>query len=159
MEIVLFCLCPPLRVLISPAQQRQRLLIKNIRKPPENKKILSRQYKIAGTGAFRPAVPPGLTRSRAHSQRTNIRLRLFTERLSPSHILRSSASFPLALRSPFSSVRFCRNSTACGSLKEGYRAYSLFFNGLSHCSTAHPPCQAFLCSVLHNTLPSGAYCA
>ena len=49
--------------------------------------------------------------------RTDIRRRLFTKRRSVSHTPENPL-FPLALGSPFGPVLFCRNSTACGSLKE-----------------------------------------
>ena len=52
------------------------------------------------------------------SVRTVIRRSFVTEDHTPSYILRNTVPFPLALESPFDQIFFCRNLTACDSLKE-----------------------------------------
>ena len=69
----------------------------------------------AGTGKI-PVVPPCLTLKMRPLTRTDIRWFCWRSYPTPAHILRKNP-FPFALRSPSGSVFFCRNHTACGSLK------------------------------------------
>ena len=74
----------------------------------------------AGTGKI-PVVPPCLTLKMRPLTRTDIRWFCWRSYPTPAHILRKNP-FPFALRSPFGSVFFCRNHTACGSLEEQVRS-------------------------------------
>lgn len=85
----------------------------------------------------------------AHLLRTNIRRPLITESHTPSHILKVPENFFLiALRSPFGFVLFAAITPSATLWRKLSETYSLFFNGLLHCSTKVNQCQVFLKIIL-----------